>query len=59
MDDPDLEREFLAACKANGMVGHQGSPQRGRDSGYPLQCHPLESVEVLTELMNDFAHTKA
>ena len=59
MDDPELEKEFLATCKANGMVGVRGHRSVG---GFRISLYnamPLGSVEVLTELMNDFAHTKA
>jgi phosphoserine aminotransferase len=59
MDDPDLEMEFLSACKANGMVGVKGHRSVGGFRVSLYNAMPLESVEVLTELMNDFAHTKA
>jgi phosphoserine aminotransferase len=59
MDDPELEKAFLAACKEHGMVGVKGHRSVG---GFRISLYnalPLESVQVLTELMNDFAHTKA
>ena len=59
MDDPQLEKAFLAACKDNGMVGVKGHRNVG---GFRISLYnalPFQSVEVLTELMNDFAHTKA
>jgi phosphoserine aminotransferase len=59
MDDPELEREFLATCKANGMVGIKGHRSVGGFRVSLYNAMPLGSVEVLTELMNDFAHTKA
>jgi phosphoserine aminotransferase len=59
MDDPELEREFLSACKANGMVGVKGHRSVGGFRVSLYNAMPLESVKVLTELMNDFAHTKA
>jgi phosphoserine aminotransferase len=58
MDDPELEKSFVSACKANGMVGVKGHRSVG---GFRISLYnamPMESVEVLTELMNDFAHTK-
>jgi phosphoserine aminotransferase len=59
MDDPELEREFLATCKANGMIGVKGHRSVGGFRVSLYNAMPLGSVEVLTELMNDFAHTKA
>jgi phosphoserine aminotransferase len=59
MDDPGLEKEFLATCKANGMVGIKGHRSVGGFRVSLYNALPLQSVEVLTELMNDFAHTKA
>jgi phosphoserine aminotransferase len=59
MDDPALEKEFLATCKANGMVGVKGHRSVGGFRVSLYNAMPLQGVEVLTELMNDFAHTKA
>jgi phosphoserine aminotransferase len=59
MDDPALEKAFLTACKANGMVGVKGHRSVGGFRVSLYNAMPLQSVEVLTELMNDFAHTKA
>jgi phosphoserine aminotransferase len=59
MDDPDLEKEFQAACKANGMIGVKGHRSVGGFRVSLYNALPLQSVEVLTELMNDFVHTKA
>jgi phosphoserine aminotransferase len=59
MDDPQLEKEFHAACKANGMVGVKGHRSVGGFRVSLYNALPLQSVEALTELMNDFAHTKA
>jgi phosphoserine aminotransferase len=59
MDDPELEAAFLASCKANGMVGIKGHRSVGGFRVSLYNAMPLSSVEVLTELMNDFAHTKA
>jgi phosphoserine aminotransferase len=59
MDDPELEKAFLSTCKEHGMVGIKGHRSVG---GFRISLYnalPLQSVEVLTELMNDFAHTKA
>jgi len=59
MDDPALEKEFLATCKANGMVGVKGHRSVGGFRVSLYNAMPFSSVEVLAELMNDFAHTKA
>jgi phosphoserine aminotransferase len=59
MDDPALEKEFNTACKDAGMVGVKGHRSVG---GFRISLYnalPLSSVEVLTELMTDFAHKKA
>ena len=59
MDDPALEKEFLDTCKSNGMVGIKGHRSVGGFRVSLYNAMPLSSVEVLTEIMNDFAHTKA
>src|SRR5579863_2409506 len=59
MDDPELEKSFLAACKAAGMVGIKGHRSVGGFRVSLYNAMPLRAVEVLAELMNDFAHTKA
>jgi phosphoserine aminotransferase len=59
MEDPQLEQEFLALCKANGMVGVKGHRSVG---GFRISLYnalPLESVKTLTELMHHFALKKA
>ena len=59
MDDPALEKEFLAICKENGMVGIKGHRSVGGFRASMYNALPLSSVEVLTELMKDFATKKA
>jgi phosphoserine aminotransferase len=59
MDQPEMEKEFLATCKANGIVGVKGHRSVGGFRVSLYNAMSLSSVEVLTELMNDFAHTKA
>ncbi len=59
MDDPSLEAAFLADCKANGIVGVKGHRSVGGFRVSLYNALPLQSVEVLTELMNEFAHKKA
>jgi phosphoserine aminotransferase len=59
MDDEALEKEFLAECKANGMVGIKGHRSVGGFRVSLYNALPFESVQVLTELMNEFALKKA
>jgi len=59
MEDEALEKEFLAQCKANGMVGLKGHRSVGGFRVSLYNALPLESVRVLTELMNEFALKKA
>jgi phosphoserine aminotransferase len=59
MDDPALEQEFLGLCKANGMIGLKGHRSVGGFRVSLYNALPLSSVEVLTELMNEFALKKA
>ena len=59
MDEPALEQEFLTISKANGMVGVKGHRSVGGFRVSLYNAMPLESVQVLTELMNDFAQKKS
>jgi phosphoserine aminotransferase len=59
MDDPALELEFLAVCKANGMVGVKGHRSVGGFRVSMYNAMPLEGVQTFTELMNDFAQKKS
>ena len=59
MEDKALEKEFLAACKENGMVGIQGHRTAGGFRASLYNAMSLESVRVLTELMKEFATQKA
>ena len=59
MDDKELEKEFLATCKENGMVGIQGHRTAGGFRASLYNALPLKSVEILTELMKEFATQKA
>ncbi len=56
--DEALEKEFGALCEAEGMVGIKGHRTTG---GFRISMYnalPLESVEVLTDLMKHFAMQK-
>ncbi|MBS1604795.1 MAG: 3-phosphoserine/phosphohydroxythreonine transaminase [Bacteroidetes bacterium] len=59
MDDPELEKEFLAVCKENGMVGIKGHRSVGGFRASLYNALPMESVELLTSLMKEFALKKA
>ena len=59
MEDETLEKEFLAECKANGMVGVKGHRSVGGFRVSLYNALPLASVQALTELMNEFALKKA
>ncbi len=59
MDEPGLEKEFLTICKENGMVGIQGHRSAGGFRASLYNALPLESVELLTDLMKEFALKKA
>ncbi len=58
MQEPSLEKEFLEACKSEGMVGIKGHRSVGGFRASLYNALPVESVHVLTELMRDFATTK-
>ena len=58
MDNPELEKEFLALCKANGMIGVKGYRTVGGFRASLYNAMPLESVKALTDLMTDFAQRK-
>ena len=56
MPDDELEKSFLATCKANGMYGVKGHRSVGGFRVSMYNALPLESVVVLTDLMKDFAN---
>lgn len=58
IDDPALEKEFLAACKEHGMVGVKGHRSVGGFRASMYNALPLSSVKALTDLMSDFANKK-
>ncbi len=58
MENPELEKEFLARCKQEGMIGVKGHRSVG---GFRISLYnalPLESVSAITDLMRDFANKK-
>jgi phosphoserine aminotransferase len=58
MDDPATEAEFLAICKAEGMVGVKGHRSVGGFRPSLYNALPYESVVALTDLMREFANKK-
>src|SRR5580692_8294630 len=58
IDNPELEKEFLADCKSNGMVGIKGHRSVGGFRASLYNALDYESVLALTELMKEFAARK-
>lgn len=52
--DPQLEKEFLDLCKANGMVGVKGHRSVGGLRVSMYNALPLSSVKAICELMKEF-----
>jgi phosphoserine aminotransferase len=55
MKDPELEKLFLDACKQNGMVGIKGHRSVGGFRASLYNALTIDSVKVLTDLMQHFA----
>jgi len=55
MKDASFEKEFADLCKKEGMYGIKGHRSVGGFRVSMYNALPIESVEVLTELMKDFA----
>ena len=58
MKEEELEKQFLAACKSNGMVGIKGHRSVGGFRASLYNALTIESVKALTDLMTDFAKRK-
>ena len=58
MENADLEKEFLTLCKQNNIIGVKGHRSVGGFRVSLYNALPLESVQVLTDLMKDFANKK-
>jgi phosphoserine aminotransferase len=58
IENKQLEEEFLAVCKAEGMVGIKGHRSVGGFRASLYNALPMSSVEVLVDLMEHFAKTK-
>jgi len=55
MENPELEKKFLAVCKENEMIGVKGHRSVGGFRVSLYNALPLESVKVLTDLLKAFA----
>ena len=58
MDDAELEKQFLAACTAQGMVGIKGHRTVGGFRASLYNALTIDSVKALTDLMTHFAQRK-
>ncbi len=58
MDNAGLEKEFLTLCKQHNIVGIKGHRSVGGFRVSLYNALPLESVQVLTGLMQEFAGKK-
>ncbi len=59
MGNPTLEKEFIALCKKEGMVGVEGHRNVGGFRVSLYNAMPLSSVKAITDLMNAFANKYA
>ena len=59
MQDPELEKLFLARCKEEGMVGVKGHRSVGGFRVSMYNAMPLSSVVDITALIKDFANKHA
>jgi phosphoserine aminotransferase len=58
MDNAELEKEFLTLCKQNSIVGIKGHRTVGGFRASLYNALPMESVQVLTAIMQNFANKK-
>jgi phosphoserine aminotransferase len=58
LKQPELEKEFLALCKENNMVGVKGHRSVGGFRVSMYNALSIDSVKAITELMKDFANRK-
>jgi phosphoserine aminotransferase len=56
MENPDLESQFLEACKKENLYGVKGHRSVGGFRVSFYNALPLESVKVLTDVMKEFSH---
>lgn len=57
MNNPDLEKEFLDACKKEGMIGVKGHRSVGGFRVSMYNALTIASVTAITDLMKQFAQT--
>ena len=57
MDNPELEKEFIKVCKSENIYGLKGHRSVGGFRASLYNALPISSVEVLTDLMKNFANT--
>ena len=58
VNDSEIEKEFLALCEKEKMIGVKGHRSVGGFRVSMYNALPLESVKALTDLMKYFAATK-
>lgn len=58
MENEALEKEFLAECKAQQMIGIKGHRSVGGFRVSMYNALPISSVKAITDLMTDFATRK-
>lgn len=59
MDNPELEKEFLDACKKENMIGIKGHRSVGGFRVSMYNALQLESVKAITDLMKEFANRRS
>jgi phosphoserine aminotransferase len=57
-ENENLEKEFLALCEQEGMIGVKGYRTVGGFRVSMYNALPLESVQAITDLMKYFAQRK-
>ncbi len=55
MEDPALEKQFLEVCKKENLYGVKGHRTVGGFRASFYNALPLSSVEILVNVMKDFA----
>lgn len=55
IDNPELEKAFLATCNDNGMIGVQGHRLSGGFRVSMYNAMTLAGVQAITDLMKEFA----
>ena len=58
LQSEDLEKEFIAAAKEQGMLGLKGHRDVGGCRASIYNAMPVEGVKALAEFMNEFAKKK-